>query len=76
MGSDSTGIAKDDLKKAWDGRTYEDLARIEWKFAVSNAIVGTPGIMLNGVLLQSVPATADDMYKEWEGYFTAQSSAA
>ena len=51
VGSEGTGIAEADLKKAWDGRTYEDLARVEWKYAVSHAIVGTPGVMLNGVLL-------------------------
>lgn len=69
VGSESTGLSKEDLKKAWNGRAYEDLARVEWKFAVSNAIVGTPGVMLNGVLLQSPPFEAEDMYNEWEPYF-------
>ncbi len=68
IASEALGLSEEELKKAWDGRTYEDLARVEWKFAVSKAIVGTPGIMLNGVVVQNVPTSADEMLKTFSAY--------
>lgn len=65
-----TGISEKDCLAALGDRSVEMQARTEWKWAVSNGIVGTPGIMLNGVTLQSVPETADEMYKAWEAYLT------
>lgn len=73
VASKGTGIEENELRKAWDGRDYEMLARTEWKYAVAHGIVGTPGVMLNGVLIQSPPFSAQDMYSQWKPYVTYSS---